>query len=104
MSMNTTAEFGQHASVEPLLVACLIVVLNLICSEVVGFLAFDFSCDGTVTRQELVRFFTLQNLKASGLSVQAETLDFTGNNRSHRMIGGFVIVLIVALQSGLRIL
>nr|KAI8728508.1 hypothetical protein BgiMline_032734 [Biomphalaria glabrata] len=92
MSMNTTAEFGQHASVEPLLVACLIVVLNLICS------------DGTVTRQELVRFFTLQNLKASGLSVQAETLDFTGNNRSHRMIGGFVIVLIVALQSGLRIL
>ncbi|KAK0047713.1 hypothetical protein Bpfe_022881 [Biomphalaria pfeifferi] len=64
----------------------------------------DDNGDGTVTRQELVRFFTLQNLKASGLSVQAETLDFTGNNRSHRMIGGFVIVLIVALQSGLIIL
>ncbi|KAK0054956.1 FMRFamide receptor [Biomphalaria pfeifferi] len=38
MSMNTTAEFGQHASVEPLLVDCRIVVLNVICGEVVGLL------------------------------------------------------------------
>ncbi|KAK6958570.1 FMRFamide receptor [Biomphalaria glabrata] len=38
MSVNTTAEFGQHASVEPLLVDCLIVVLNVICGEVVGLL------------------------------------------------------------------